>query len=96
MPFHQDPFSPKAAAKPDGSSAEPDDETSTPVEPEAPVEPEDNGGNEEEVPKGTVKELEEWVGDDKERAQRVLDAENADNEPRKSLVKAMEDLLAAE
>ncbi len=31
----------------------------------------------EEVPSGTTREIIEWVGDDKERAQRALDVEEA-------------------
>lgn len=93
MPAH-DPFAPSSGAKLDS------DDASAPVSPEpepeveaeqAPAEPEV-----EEVPKGTVKELEDWVGEDKERAQAVLDSENANDEPRKSLVRAMEAILDAE
>lgn len=45
------------------------------------------------TPQGTTKEILEWVGNDLERAQRALDQENADEKPRKTVVKALEDLL---
>lgn len=38
------------------------------------------------VPDGTVAEVEAWVGDDIERADRALDVENAKTKPRSSLV----------
>lgn len=45
------------------------------------------------TPTGTSKELVDWVGDDPERAQRILDQENASDKPRKTVVEAMEKLL---
>lgn len=47
-----------------------------------------------DVPEGTVKEVLAWVGDDKDKAQRALDAENATGDPRKSLVAELEERLA--
>lgn len=85
MPAH-DPFAPSSGAKLDSSDASAEG-APAPEPAEEPVT--------DDVPKGTVKEVEAWVGDDKERAQAVLVAENESGEPRKSLVKAMEDLLAA-
>jgi hypothetical protein len=57
-----------------------EDEAARPeyVEPEA---TEDENGDtvdaDEAVPSGTTKEVTDWVGDDKDRAQRALDAEEA-------------------
>lgn len=45
------------------------------------------------VPAGTVNEILEWVGDDKERASEALEAEKA-GAGRKTLVSALEDLLS--
>ena len=45
------------------------------------------------VPTGTVPEILGWVGDDKEKARRALEAEEANAKPRKSLVKDLKDLL---
>ena len=49
----------------------------------------------EAVPQGTVPEVLTWVGDDKDRAQKALDAENADDKPRKGLVKSLEEIVNA-
>ena len=51
----------------------------------------------EEAPKaptGTVKEVLEWVGDDKERARLALDAEH-EGPQRKSLISSLEEVLNA-
>lgn len=50
----------------------------------------------EEVPVGTSAEIQDWVGDDQARAQRALDKENANSNPRKGLVKHLEGMLAGE
>ena len=42
---------------------------------------------------GSVKDTLEWVGEDKERAQVTLEVEESKEEPRKSLVKALKELL---
>lgn len=89
MPSH-DPFAPSSGARLDSSDAPAEEQASPEAEVPSPEPQADD------VPKGTVKELEDWVGDDKDRAQAVLLSENESGEPRKSLVKAMEDLLAAE
>lgn len=47
------------------------------------------------VPEGSVDEIVEWVGDDRERAQRALDVEQASERPRKTAVAAFEAVLAA-
>lgn len=49
-----------------------------------------------QTPTGTIPELLEWVGTDKERAQRVSDAESAHAKPRKSLLKDLKDILDAD
>jgi hypothetical protein len=46
------------------------------------------------VPEGTTKEILAWVGDDKERAASALDAEKANEKPRKSVVEPLEEMLA--
>ena len=43
---------------------------------------------------GTINEVLDWVGIDKERAQEALDAEQGQDKPRKTLVSALESLLA--
>jgi hypothetical protein len=45
------------------------------------------------VPSGTISEIKDWVGDDKDRAQKALDAEKANEKPRKTLVEDLEDIL---
>jgi hypothetical protein len=59
------------------------------TEPEAPEES-------SEVPTGTINEVKAWVGDDKERAQAALDAENEKDNPRSTLVDWLEGVLAEE
>lgn len=45
------------------------------------------------VPKGSSKEVLAWVGDDPERALLALEAEQAEDKPRKGLVSDLEDLV---
>lgn len=45
------------------------------------------------VPVGTIEKLLTWVGDDKERAQLVLEQERAEDRPRKSLTSQLEEIL---
>lgn len=45
------------------------------------------------VPSGTIPEIKDWVGDDSDRAQRALDAENANAKPRATLVGYLEGQL---
>lgn len=47
-----------------------------------------------EVPSGLVKEILDWVGDDKERASRALEVENSHKKPRKGVVKELKELLS--
>ena len=47
----------------------------------------------EEVPEGNISEITDWVGDDKDRAQLALDAENGQDSPRKTLVKHLEEVI---
>lgn len=49
--------------------------------------------NTEEIPEGNISELKDWVGDDKDRAQLVLDDENSQDNPRKTLVKHLEEVI---
>lgn len=48
---------------------------------------------ENQTPTGTPKELLEWVGNDKERAKRILDQEKASDRPRKTVVEPLEKLI---
>lgn len=55
--------------------------------------PGDHAGSDSDqtgVPDGTVEEVKDWVGDDPDRAQQALDAENARPTPRTSLVTHLE------
>lgn len=45
------------------------------------------------VPIGTVPEILEWVGDDKDRARAALDAETATGSPRKGLSTKLNEIL---
>jgi hypothetical protein len=83
MPLPHDPYSPQDPYAVDASGAVVDSATETPA-----------ASDEVQVPKGTTSELLSWVGDDKERAQRALDAENATDKPRKGLVEELEEILA--
>lgn len=47
------------------------------------------------VPAGTVPEVMTWVGDDKDRAQKALDVELANDRPRKGLVSSLTELVEA-
>lgn len=51
------------------------------------------GPAEPTVPAGTVGELITWVGDDKDRARRVLNQENSEDRPRKSLITQLEEVI---
>ena len=52
------------------------------------------GSSPDDVPSGTVPEILTWVGDDKDRAQKALDAETENEKPRKGLVSQLNDILA--
>lgn len=59
-------------------------------------EPTDTVSEEENVdgvPEGNISEINDWVGEDKDRAQLALDAENAQETPRKTLVKHLEEVI---
>lgn len=60
---------------------------------EAPAGSDEVESNENGVPKGSSKEVLEWVGEDQERARQALEAEQSDDKPRKGLVKELEELL---
>lgn len=45
------------------------------------------------VPEGSVDEVTAWVGQDKERAARALEAEKAKDKPRKTAVAELEAIL---
>jgi hypothetical protein len=57
---------------------------------EAPPVPADQ----DDVPGGTVSDVVRWVGSDASRAQRALDRENAQADPRTSLVDALEKIVS--
>ena len=73
----------------DGSDSILDDKTDT----DEPVVEVDDA--ESEVPEGTVREVLDWVDGDAEKAQKALDVENAKENPRKSLVSQLEDIVGA-
>lgn len=60
--------------------------------PEVPDATRDLETPEETVPRGTVHEVLDWVGTDKARAQKALDAEK-DGAERVTLISALEDVL---
>jgi hypothetical protein len=64
----------------------------TAAAPAAPVE-EPKPAVEEAVPEGSIKEVLAWVGSDTDKAKRALDAENSSDDPRKTLVKSLTELL---
>lgn len=82
MPLPHDPYSPQDPYSVDASGAVTEAATQEPAP--------------QLVPKGTSSELLAWVGGDKERAQRALDAENATSKPRKGLVEELEELVKDE
>lgn len=47
------------------------------------------------VPQGAIAVVMDWVGEDKDRAQRALEAEEAAERPRSTLVDQLKQLLAA-
>lgn len=100
MPSH-DPYAADSAVKLDSSAsaeapvsvtppaATPGEPAVESTQPEpAPVE-----APKVEIPKGTTKELLAWVGDDHARAVLILESERASDEPRKGLMRALEELL---
>ncbi len=46
-----------------------------------------------ELPKGTSKEILEWVGEDKERAERAMREEVASDKPRNNLIDPLEEII---
>lgn len=48
------------------------------------------------VPQGAIAVVMDWVGEDKDRAQRALEAEDAAERPRSTLVDQLKQLLASE
>lgn len=79
----------QAAESPDvgpGDPTNPQDET---VETVGTAETADESGD---VPDGSIDEVLDWVGDDHDRAQRALDAENCKSTPRSSLITKLESI----
>jgi hypothetical protein len=72
-----------------GAAVEPD---SAPGEQETPEE-QAPGEQDLTVPTGTINEIKAWVGDDQEKAQAALDAENEKENPRSTLVDWLEGVL---
>lgn len=97
MSHNHDPFSPKAAVKAvrgkkaavtkDAPQPEPDLSVQTGEQAPAPQ------VNENGVPQGTATEVLDWVGEDKDKAQLALDAEDASGEPRKTVVAKLQGIL---
>lgn len=54
---------------------------------------EENKEENSNIPEGNITELKEWVGEDKDRAQLLLDEENSHESPRKTLVKHLEEVI---
>lgn len=60
--------------------------------PATPVTEEQAAKSSSGVPQGTSKEVIDWVGDDKNRAEVALAEEKASGQPRKGLVRDLEEL----
>jgi hypothetical protein len=74
---------------------EADPEPAPTPEPEAPAAPVQPGGDEPPVD-GTIDALMAWVGDSQERAARALEAEQAKDKPRSTVVKRLTALADTE
>lgn len=61
-----------------------------PAKKAAAPEPTEETAPETGVPTGTISEVQDWVGDDKSRAEEALAAENEKEKPRVSLVEWLE------
>ena len=79
MPSFHDPFRPKSRI--------PEGYESTKAEVHDPAE------EANKVPSGTLKELKAWIDDDPDRAQAALDAEEAHEEPRKSVIAELKKII---
>lgn len=77
MPFFHDPYRPKA-----NQPLDVDGEAA-----QTDSKPADN------VPSGTTKEVLAWVDGDRDKAQQALDKEQSNNEPRKGLVRELNEVL---
>jgi len=88
-----DPYSPSSAAPRPGAAPTPApaELLEESQEFEQPQEPGD-----ESVPEGSSAHVLEWVGADKDRAQRALDAEEASGRARRGLVHDLQKILAGE
>ena len=65
-------------------------------EPEPEPESDDAAGDREAVepvPVGNIHDVMSWVKRDKERAQRALDVETTDHDPRKGLINRLKEIL---
>lgn len=93
MAHNHDPFSPKAAVKLQDPSApaskgKPSDTVMQSPPPDKNPVKTDAG-----VPKGTTNEITEWVGDDRNKAKQALEAEEKSGEPRRGLVKKLQEII---
>jgi hypothetical protein len=69
----------------------PDEQSDTDETAEDSDDTDDESSNEsQDVPDGTVQDVKDWVGDDPDRAQAALAAENEKDEPRVTLVDWLE------
>jgi hypothetical protein len=60
-------------------------------------EPDEGDGDREAVerfPTGKISEVLSWVNNDKGRAQRALDVESTDRDPRKGLINRLKEILS--
>lgn len=80
-----------AADKPDESGKS--DESAEPKTRKSAKQAKADDVDESKVPEGSVDELVEWVGDDKDRAEKALEAENAKEHPRVTAIEAFEAVL---
>jgi hypothetical protein len=80
-----DPYAAASRKFPSKKADEPTVETAPDV-----VEENEN----ENVPTGSISEIKEWIGTDKDRAQHALDVEKAKDNPRVTLVEYLEDMLS--
>jgi hypothetical protein len=65
-------------------------------EPESPAEPAQQGEDDGPPVDGTIDALMAWVGDDKDRAVQALEAEQAKDKPRSTVVKRLTALADTE
>jgi len=81
------------AASDADSSAESSTQSGTAADADSDADSEADADADAEVPQGTTTEILRWVGDDKNRAQSALDAEQSHDRPRTGLVNELKKRL---